>query len=133
MLAETIEALRQLPQDSLDAFRSDDRNVDAALRRLQVGIQILIDVGSHLVAQLGLGAPETSRDLLNRLESAGRLPPGSAQRFGKTFAFRNRIVHLYDRVDDEFVYEIITHNLCDLEELARHYIDAFASLDVTSP
>jgi uncharacterized protein YutE (UPF0331/DUF86 family) len=123
-LADAIEKLRRLPQSSLDEFRADERNIDAALRRLQVAIQVLIDVGSHVVAQLGLGAPETSHDLLERLERAGRLPTGATARFGKMFAFRNRIVHLYDRVDDEFVYEIVTRHLDDLQDLAKHYIDA---------
>jgi uncharacterized protein YutE (UPF0331/DUF86 family) len=88
-LADAIDALRRLPASSLEAFRSDERNLDAALRRLQVAIQILIDVGSHVVAQLGLGAPETSRDLLERLEAAGHLPAGAAARFGRIFAFRS--------------------------------------------
>jgi uncharacterized protein YutE (UPF0331/DUF86 family) len=128
-LADAIARLRQIPQGTLAEFRADDRNVDAALRRLQVSIQILIDVGSHIVSRLGLGAPETSQDLLDRLERAGRLPAGDAARLGKMFAFRNRIVHLYDRVDDEVVYEIMTQRLSDLEELATHYIDAITALD----
>lgn len=123
LLAETLERLRALPQSSLDEFRADDRNVDAALHRLQIAIQILIDVGSHVVSRLGLGAPETSRDLLERLEAAGRIPAGSAV-FGKMFGFRNRVVHLYDRVDDALVYEIMTRHLDDLRELARLYVDA---------
>ncbi|MBX3125806.1 MAG: DUF86 domain-containing protein [Polyangiaceae bacterium] len=106
-LAEVMDRLRALPHSDLDEFRSDDRNIDAALRRLQVAIQILIDVGSHLVAMLGLGAPDSSRDLLERLEKGGHLPAGSTVRFGKAFAFRNRIVHLYDRVDDAIVFEIV--------------------------
>lgn len=125
-LADAIAKLRALPQDSLEEFRGDDRNVDAALRRLQIAIQILIDVGSHVVARLGLGAPDTSRDLLDRLERAGHLPAGSAPRFGKMFGFRNRIVHLYDRVDDEMVFEVVTQHLEDLEELARRFIDLLA-------
>jgi uncharacterized protein YutE (UPF0331/DUF86 family) len=126
-LADAIDALRRLPASSLEAFRSDERNLDAALRRLQVAIQILIDVGSHVVAQLGLGAPETSRDLLERLEAAGHLPAGAAARFGPIFAFRNRIVHLYDRIDDSVVYEIMSRNLGDLQELAAYYIDALSA------
>jgi uncharacterized protein YutE (UPF0331/DUF86 family) len=126
-LADAIDALRRLPASSLDAFRSDERNLDAALRRLQVAIQILIDVGSHVVAQLGLGAPETSRDLLERLEAAGHLPAGAAARFGRLFAFRNRIVQLYDRIDDSVVYEIMSRNLGDLQELAAYYIDALSA------
>ena len=93
LLADAIAGLRALPQRELAEFRSDSRNLDAALRRLQVAIQVLIDVGSHLTSRLGLGAPESSLDLLERLERAGKLPQGSAQRFGRIFAFRNRIVH----------------------------------------
>lgn len=122
LLADTIGRLRALELGSLDTFRADDRNLDAALRRLQVAIQILIDIGSHVVARAGLGAPETSCDLLARLEDAGKLPAGSTTRFGRLFALRNRIVHLYDRVDDEVVYEILVNDLSDLEELARLYL-----------
>lgn len=127
MLADVLARLRALPQSTLEEIRADDRNIDAALRRLQVAIQILIDVGSHVVSRLGLGCPDTSQDLLDRLERAGKLPSGSADRFGKVFAFRNRIVHLYERVDDESVFAIVKHHLGDLEELATLYIDALAS------
>jgi uncharacterized protein YutE (UPF0331/DUF86 family) len=124
LLAETIDRLRAVPQGTLEEFRSDDRNVDAALRRLQVALQILIDVGSHTVSRLGLGAPDTSQDLLVRLERSGHLQPGEAARFGRMFAFRNRIVHLYDRVDDAVVHEVVTQHLQDMEELARRYLTA---------
>lgn len=124
LLANTLERLRRIPASDLDAFCADERNVDAALRLLQVAIQILIDVGTHVVARLGLGAPETSRDLLDRLERAGKLPPGSAARFGRVFAFRNRIVHLYDRVDEAVVHDVVVKHTQDIEELARLYIAA---------
>ena len=125
-LAEAIAKLRALPQSSLDEFRADDRNVDAALRRLQVAIQLLIDVGSHLVAKLGLGAPDSSRDLLERMERAGYLAAGATLRFGRIFAFRNRIVHLYDRVDDEIVFGVVRDHLADLEELGGTYAELIA-------
>lgn len=116
-LVEEIGKLRALPCSDLDTFRADDRNVDAALRRLQVAVQILIDVGSHTVARLGLGAPDSSRDILERLERAHALPAGATTKFGRIFGFRNRIVHLYDRVDDALVFDIVAHHLGDLEEL----------------
>lgn len=126
-LADTIVSLRTLPSDDAARFRADDRNLDAALHRLQVAIQILIDVGSHVVARLGLGPSETSQELLERLERAGEPRPGEAKRFGKLFAFRNRIVHLYDRVDDTIVLGILRDDLGDLEELARRYLLALGA------
>ncbi|MBI4955826.1 MAG: DUF86 domain-containing protein [Myxococcales bacterium] len=123
LLADTLARLDAIEHSSLEAFRADDRNADAALRRLQVGIQILIDVGGHLVSRLGLGVPDSSHDLLERLERAGKLPPGSTAKYGRIFAFRNRIVHLYDRVDDAVVFGILCQDLGDLAELGRLYAE----------
>lgn len=86
----------------------------------------MIDVGSHWVAKLGLGAPDSSRDLLERMERAGYLAAGATLRFGRIFAFRNRIVHPYDRVDDEIVFGVVRDHLADLEELGGTYAELIA-------
>lgn len=38
--------------------------------------------------------------------------------------FRNRIVHLYDRVDPQIVYRVLTEDRADLIDLARLLTDA---------
>lgn len=119
ILRDNLQKLSQIPQASLDEFVSDFRNVDSALHRLQTSIQVLIDVAGLATARLGLGTPSTSRELLQLLETAGALPAGSTARFGPIFGFRNRIVRLYDRVDDRIVYRILTEERGDLDELAR--------------
>lgn len=119
VLRDNLEKLEQIPQDTLETFEGDFRNVDSALHRLQTGIQALIDIASFATARRGLGSPESSVDSLARLESAGYLPPGSADRFTPIFGFRNRVVHLYDRIDPAIVYRILTEERAHLEELAR--------------
>lgn len=81
------------------------------------------------MARRGLGAPNTSREILERLEDVGLLPKGSTDRFGPIFGFRNRIVHLYDRVDPEIVYRILREDRGDLEELARLLVSAVDAPD----
>ncbi len=117
LLRDNLEKLDQIPQQSYEQFASDFRNLDSALHRLQTSIQALIDVGSFVTAGRGLGAPGTSRDILDGLEQAGLLPPGAADRFGPIFGFRNRVVHLYDRIDPQIVYRILTEERQDIEEL----------------
>lgn len=119
-----LKMLEAIPQGSFDEFSSDFRNVDSAIHRLQTAIQALIDIGSFAVASLGLPAPEHSRSILESLEAAGHLPAGSVARFGPMFAFRNRVVHLYDRVDPQIVYDILTQHRGDLAELLRLILDA---------
>jgi uncharacterized protein YutE (UPF0331/DUF86 family) len=119
LLRDNLEKLAQIPQSTLDEFLGDFRNLDSALLRLQTTIQALIDVGSFVVAQQGLGAPSTSRDILALLERSGHLPEGATDRFGPLFGFRNRVVHLYDRIDPEIVFRILTEERGDLLDLAK--------------
>ena len=119
IVRENLEKLERIPQASWQEFDVDFRNLDSALHRLQTTIQALIDIACYLVALRGLGVPRTSLDALEKLEAAALLPQGSAQRFAPIVGFRNRIVHLYDRIDPQIVYAILTQNRGDLIELAR--------------
>lgn len=112
-----LEELDRLPRATREEFLSDTRNLWSAIYLLQVSIQVLIDVASYVSASLGLPVPTKSRGLLESLEAAGHLPHGSAKRFGPIFAFRNRVVHLYERVDPDIVYRIVRENRGDLEDL----------------
>jgi uncharacterized protein YutE (UPF0331/DUF86 family) len=119
VVRENLEKLERIPQTSYREFSDDFRNLDSALHRLQTSIQALIDVACYIVALRGLGVPRSSFDALEQLEGAGLLPSGSAQRFAPIIGFRNRIVHLYDRVDPQVVYRILTQNRGDLADLAK--------------
>ena len=114
---ENLRRLEEIPQTTFEEFAADFRNLDSALHRLQTSIQALIDVASFACAEQGLATPSTSRGLLERLEEAGQLPPGSTARFGPIFGFRNRVVHLYERVDASIVYRVLREERQDLADL----------------
>jgi len=117
VLRENLAQLDRVPQGSLGEFEADFRNVSATLYLLQTSIQALIDVASFLVAKRGLATPRTSHKAFERLEEAGVLPAGAATRAAPIVGFRNRIVHLYDRVDEARVYEILVRRRSDLADL----------------
>jgi len=125
ILRDNLARLDELAADGdYAAFVADFRNLDSALHRLQTSIQALIDIGSLVLAERGLGAPATSRAVLERLEEQGYLPSGSTTRFGPIFGFRNRVVHLYDRIDPEIVHRILTEQRGELRELADLLLSA---------
>jgi uncharacterized protein YutE (UPF0331/DUF86 family) len=113
----SLDKLALIPQRTYEEFMSDFRNLEASLRLLQTSIQALIDLGSRLCARLGLEAPRTSQEILERLEADGRLPAGSARRFAPIIGFRNRVVHLYDRIDTAIVYRIVTERRQEIGDL----------------
>ena len=124
---EALEELGSIPQGTLDEFLSDRRNLPTALHWMQTAIQALIDIGLIVISARGLAAPRTSTDVLERLESSDLLPAGSAARFRPVVGFRNRVVHLYDRIDSEIVYRVLTEDRDDLAELMRLLLAAAAT------
>lgn len=117
VLRENLTRLDEIPQSSLAEFSGDFRNVNAALYLLQTSIQALIDIASFLVARRGLATPRTSHESFERLEESGVVPAGTAARAAPIVGFRNRIGHLYDRVDEARVYEILVRHRSDLADL----------------
>lgn len=129
ILRVNLERLAEIPQETFEDFSADFRNLDSALHRLQTSIQALLDLGALLVSRLGLPAPRTSIDILSSLEDAGHLPAGSSVRFRPILGFRNRVVHLYDRIDERIVYRILTEERGDLARLLELLLDALESLE----
>jgi uncharacterized protein YutE (UPF0331/DUF86 family) len=121
-LRSNLEKLERIPQSSYEEFVGDFRNVGSAIYYMQTSIQALIDIASWLLARLALGAPRRSIDAFEMLESAGHLPEGTAQRMAPIVGFRNRVVHLYDRVDEAIVYEILTQHIADLPQVLDHLL-----------
>ena len=117
LVRSNLEKLARIPQTSYDEFAADFRNTEAALHLLQTSIQALVDMGSKACASLGLETPRTSFEVIERLEQDGRLPKGSAQRFAPIIGFRNRVVHLYDRIDPQIVHRVVVERRIDLLDL----------------
>lgn len=117
LLRANLEQLDRIPQGTFEEWRSDFRNVQATLHLLQTSIQALIDVAAYLVAEHALPTPATSLAVLEALEGAGRLPPGTAVKYAPVVGFRNRVVHLYERIDEKRVYDVLVAHRRDLAAL----------------
>lgn len=127
VIVENLDKLRALSALSREEFEADFRNLDSTLHRLQTSIQALVDVAGYLVAELGLRAPDSSVDIIEVLREAGRLTDEEAVTFTKMVQFRNRVVHLYNRINADIVYEILTTELSDVEHFYRRLVDIITS------
>lgn len=118
-----LERLDELLQE-LDAIRAGGRDVYMAERRtrlaaehaLQLVIQSCLDIGAHLISELGLQAPADYRSVFASLRAVG-LDAGLAERLAAATGMRNILVHGYLDVDDEVVWDSLAH-LDDLRGFA---------------
>lgn len=74
VILDNLEKLHALKSKSYEDFIADFRNIDSALHRLQTSIQALLDIGSYILASLGLRTPNTNTEIIEILNEAGHIP-----------------------------------------------------------
>jgi uncharacterized protein YutE (UPF0331/DUF86 family) len=125
-LIETCVAdLRRLARP--DALSTDIREQRFVEHTLQIAIQAALDAASHIVSELRLGEPRTSRELFDLLERDGWVPTPVAAILRNMVGFRNVLVHGYDDVDLEVVRNVLDVHLDDLLAFVRVIRDRLPS------
>lgn len=117
----TLESVRRY---SLKELRENREKVWSIEHGLQLAVQIVVDIGNHILAALGEQEIEDYVDVIDRLGERDIIPAKFAQNIRGMAGFRNILVHEYAAVDLKKVYHILQNRLGDFREFAR-YIDAY--------
>lgn len=91
---------------------------------LQLSIQVVIDVGSHILAAIGENQIEDYVDIIDKLGEKNIVPSGFAQQIRGMAGLRNILVHEYASIDLNKIYEILQTRLDDFHNFIR-YINQF--------
>jgi uncharacterized protein YutE (UPF0331/DUF86 family) len=113
---------------SEDEFLSNVDKVDSAKYNLIVAIEGAIDICNHIVVRAGGRAPNDHADCFEVLKELKMLPTEFVERLKSRAKFRNLLVHLYTKVDDREVYQILKKDIPDIREFIKK-IDVLISTD----
>jgi len=116
-----LEGIARTPWERFDA---EPEKYGSAERFLQIAVEVLDDLGAHVVALADAGPVASYRDVPDRLLAAGHLDAEQAHTWRRAIGFRNVIVHDYLDVDRAIVYDILCHRLDDLRDLHRAILAA---------
>ena len=124
----TVRKLERLRAEGRDAFMSDEVAQAAATRWLQTAIEALIDMANHVIARERLGVPRAYSEAMEILVREGILPAERRDTFLAMVRFRNRAVHLYDKVGADEIWRILQEDLGDFDvfigaTVARYFAD----------
>lgn len=119
---QNLETLKLMERQG---FLASFQAVDAAKYNLQVCIEALIDVSNHVVARERWGIPSTSAEAVKLLIKHEVLSKDKELSLVQMVKFRNRIVHLYQEVDDAEIYRILQENLDDIKGFMQAVISKF--------
>lgn len=123
IIIDSLEKLNILKRKTYEDFISDFRNIDSALHRLQISIQALLDIGSYIIASMGLRTPNTNAEIIEILTEADYIPKNKRESYIKMSQFRNRIVHLYNQIDLEVLYEILAEELGEIKDFLKNLLN----------
>lgn len=105
-ITEKVRLLREYLQTAKDIFKAFD---DAAVlgsdsvyvleRMFQLAVEVLIDINNYLIKELDIEPPEDLESSFMTLAGKGILPKEFAEKIKPTVGLRNRLVHVYEKVD----------------------------------
>ena len=126
VIEQKLESLRRClhrvaekcPSDPVILGRDLDLQ-DIVTLNLSRAVQLCVDLGAHLIANLDVPPPDTMGQTFDALAQVGVIPDPLAQQLKKAVGFRNIAVHHYEEIDWTIVHRIAMHHLNDFSEFAK--------------
>lgn len=116
---EMVSSIRALPLECYTTFCSDRRNLAAAESFLRRGLEALLDLGRHILTK-GFGeAALEYKEIASGLAQKGVLNQERANLLRELAGYRNRMVHFYQEISDQELFDICTRKLDDIESLLK--------------
>lgn len=116
--------LKKLKRYTLEEISEDLEKTWAIEHGLQLAIQVIMDIGNHILVAIGEYEVEDYTDVIDKLGEREVIPPKFAEKIRGMAGFRNILIHEYTDVDISEVYEIIQNRLEDFEQFAK-FIDEY--------
>jgi len=126
-LETTVQQLRKFQQYSYNEIKENLEKLWAIEYGLQISIQLIIDIGNHIIAEIGENDIDGYSDIFDRLAKHDILPSHFAENMRGMVGFRNLLVHKYGDIDTHIVYNILQDNLYDFERFIG-YIQSYFHL-----
>lgn len=122
---KNVKKLRRLQEISKEEFIADYRNYDAAKYNLQASIEALIDISNHIISRENLGVPDSNADSFKILAEHGIISEEKLSVFIAMARFRNKVVHLYDEIDNAEIYRIVVEHLDDFDYFIKEIFERY--------
>lgn len=111
-----LRELEEIKPKSYEEYADSKEKKRACERLLHISIECVMDICSMIVSGLRLGIPGDEKDMLDELESKGVFPESLVKKLRGMRGFRNVLVHRYNHIDDELVFEVLEKRMKDFRD-----------------
>jgi len=120
--------LKEIRTMDFNKFQGDPHRISSAKYNLIVAIEAAIDICNHLISKNGYRVPDDYADTFRVMAEQGILHFDFVEtRLVNMARFRNRLVHLYWKVNVKKLFSILQEDLSDLEEILKEIKAALKS------
>lgn len=118
-LDEYLGYLKELQTINKKSFLSDYHNFGLAEHYLHLSIEVLLDVAKLLIIAYEFPRPEEQRDVFRVLHNKKVISEKLYNQLIGVSGFRNVIIHEYEKIDKERIYEYLQNNIDQFKEFKR--------------
>ncbi|MFY9303018.1 MAG: DUF86 domain-containing protein [Atribacterales bacterium] len=121
-IEKALNILKDFQKEEKEKIIGDAKTLGSVKYYFIVVMEGCIDVCNHILSREHWGVPGSYADGFAFLGERGIIPESLAQNLANMAKFRNLLVHLYWKVDDERLYQILQSQLQDIDA----FIDCIA-------
>ncbi|MCC5645953.1 DUF86 domain-containing protein [Nostoc sp. CHAB 5824] len=111
LITKYYNTLEEFRSTSLDEFLNDFRQQLVVERLLQLMTQAAIDINEHILSRLNPGNSATNFEAFIEVSKYQVITPELARKIAPSSGLRNRLVHEYDEIDPQQVFNSISFAL----------------------
>lgn len=119
----SLERIRRYQVFSLAEFLADEDARDIVTHNLFILLQNIIDIGTHLISDLGLEEPDFLADIPVILAKERIITNQLEKPIRAMIGLRNMIAHEYGELDFKIIHTIITTELEDVNQFLTNIIN----------
>ncbi len=119
-LESILDEMDDFKNYSLEELKKEIKKLWQVEHGLQLAIQNLLDIGSHILSSIGKNKCENYTDVLDKLGEENIIPPEFSRKIRGMAGLRNLLVHDYIKIQTEKIYDYIKNNLNDFRKFIKY-------------
>ena len=128
-LSQIIKLLEQYRAESEKDFLTDFTVNSATQFNLIIGLEVIVDIGSHILNELYQVRPKEYSEVIATLGGYDVIPIEFAAEQSGMAGFRNFIIHQYEDVDMKKIYQYLQNAPSIFRKFAEYYVDFLKKID----
>lgn len=120
---EAVEQLKSIREKDKDEYLSDIKLQYSSMYAMIIAIEAICDIGNHILAYYFNRAGDTYKDIILQLGKVGVIPEEFSQESASMVDFRNILIHLYIKVNEEKVYQYLQKAPEEFNKFSQYFLD----------